>query len=82
MERVQIPQDAETILSTSSKGDQSKWLVGNKWIKENTRGYENMAEYVASLILDSSTLPKTSFVSYVPCLIQKQDGTVVEGCIP
>jgi hypothetical protein len=80
MERVQIPQDAETILSTSSKGDQSKWLVGNKWIKENTRGYENMAEYVASLILDSSILPKTSFVSYVPCLIQKQDGMVVEGC--
>ena len=49
MERVRIPQDAETILSASSKGDQSKWLVGNKWIKENTRGYENMAEYVASL---------------------------------
>ena len=71
MERVQIPQDAETIVSTSSKGDQSKWLVGDKWIKENTRGYENMAEYVASLILDSSILPKTSFVPYVPCLINK-----------
>ncbi|KIY22451.1 hypothetical protein [Mesobacillus subterraneus] len=80
MERVQIPQDVETIVSTSSKGDQSKWLVENKWIKENTLGYENMAEYVDSLVLDSSTLPKNSFIPYIPCLIEKQDGTVKEGC--
>ena len=80
MERIIIPQDAETIVSTSSKGDQSKWLVGDRWIKENTRGYENIAEYAASLILDSSTLQKTSFVPYIPCLIKKHDGTVVEGC--
>jgi hypothetical protein len=80
MEKIKIPQDAETIVSTSSKGDQSKWLVGNKWIKENTLGYENMAEYVAYLILNSSTLPKNSFVPYTPCLIEKYDGTVTEGC--
>jgi hypothetical protein len=80
MEMIKIPQDAKTIVSTSSKGDQSKWIVGNKWIKENTMGYENMAEYVAYLILDSSTLPKTSFVSYTPCLIKKHDGTITEGC--
>ncbi|WP_096203193.1 hypothetical protein [Bacillus sp. FJAT-45350] len=80
MERIQIGRDTKTIVSTSSKGDQSKWLVGDKWIKENTRGYENMAEYVASLVLSCSTLPKTSFVSYTPCLIEKDDGTITEGC--
>jgi hypothetical protein len=80
MEKIQIPHDAEPIFSTTSKGDQSKWLVGNKWIKENTRGYENMAEYTASLILESSTLPKNSYVPYVPCLIEKVDGTITEGC--
>ena len=80
MERIRIPKDAEIIVSTSSKGDQSKWLVGNRWIKENTRGYENMAEYAASLILDSSALPKNSFIPYTPCLIEKPDGAVVEGC--
>ena len=80
MERIQIPPNAETMISTSSKGDQSKWLVGDKWIKENTRGYENMAEYVSSLILDSSTIPKSTFVFYTPCLIEKHDGTVTEGC--
>jgi hypothetical protein len=80
MERIQIPNDAKTIISTSSKGDQSKWLVGDKWIKENTRGYENVAEYVASLVLHCSTIPKTSYISYTPCLIEKYDGTVKEGC--
>lgn len=80
MEQIKIPPNTETIVSTSSKGDQSKWLVGDIWIKENTRGYENMAEYLAYLILDSSTLPKTSFVPYTPCLIEKHDETVSEGC--
>ncbi len=42
MEWIKIPPNAETIVSTSSKGDQSKWLVGDIWIKENTRGYENI----------------------------------------
>lgn len=75
-----IPSDAELIISTSSKGDQSKWLIGNTWVKENNRGYENIAEYVAFLILDSSNLPKTSFIPYTPCIIKKSDGTVTEGC--
>ncbi|MEB1808324.1 MAG: hypothetical protein LPK26_13710 [Bacillaceae bacterium] len=80
MEKIRIPSEARMIVSTTSKGDQSKWFVGNKWIKENTLGYENMAEYVAPLILSCSTLPQTSFISYTPCLIEKVDGTVSEGC--
>jgi hypothetical protein len=80
MKKIKIPIDAEPIISTSSKGNQSKWLVGNKWVKENTRGYENIAEYVSSLILESSTIPSTSFISYVPCFIEKPDGTTTEGC--
>ncbi|WP_458411862.1 hypothetical protein ACNQFZ_13490 [Schinkia sp. CFF1] len=35
---------------------------------------------LAHLILDRSTLPKMSFVSYTPCLMEKIDGTVTEGC--
>jgi hypothetical protein len=80
METIRIPKDAETIVSTSSKGDQSKWLVGDKWLKENTLGYENMAEYVSYLVLSCSTLPKTSYVAYTPCLIEKPDGTIAKGC--
>lgn len=80
METIRIPKGVDAIASTSSKGDQSKWLVGDKWLKENTRGYENMAEYVAYLVLSCSILPKTSFVSYTPCLIEKPDRIKTEGC--
>ncbi|MGE7688968.1 hypothetical protein ACQKMI_07140 [Lysinibacillus sp. NPDC097214] len=38
METVHIPIDAEQIISTSSKGDQSKWRIGNMWFKQNARG--------------------------------------------
>ena len=44
METIPIPADDVHILSTSSKGDQSKWRVGAKWVKQNTRGYEGQAE--------------------------------------
>lgn len=33
MERIQIPENAQTIISTSSKGDQTKWLVDDIWVK-------------------------------------------------
>ncbi len=80
METIRIPKDVEAIVSTSSKGDQSKWLVGDKWLKENTLGYENMAEYVSYLVLSCTTLPQTSYVAYTPCLIEKLDGTITKGC--
>ncbi|UJL46603.1 hypothetical protein KFZ58_01150 [Virgibacillus sp. NKC19-16] len=51
MDTIKIPNDAGMIISTSSKGDQAKWLVGDKWVKENPRGYENIAEYITSLVL-------------------------------
>ena len=71
---------AISIVSTSSKGDQSKWLVKEKWIKQNTRGYEDIAEYVASLILKASTLDPSQYVLYEPCEIQFDHGQVTKGC--
>ncbi|OAH58704.1 hypothetical protein AWH48_17085 [Domibacillus aminovorans] len=80
MERIFIPEDANEIKSTSSKGDQSKWLIDNKWIKQNTRGYEHLAEYVTSLILECSTLTSEEYVSYTPCLLAFPDGHESIGC--
>ena len=80
MERVHIPVDAISIVSTSSKGDQSKWLIKEKWIKQNTRGYEDIAEYVTSLILKASTLDPSEYVLYEPCEIQFDNGQVTKGC--
>lgn len=80
METVHIPIDAEHIISTSSKGDQSKWRIGNKWVKQNARGYEGQAEVLASLILECSTLDRSKYVVYQPCIIQLADGEQFEGC--
>ena len=80
MEIIHIPIDAERIISTSSKGDQSKWRIGNKWVKQNARGYEGQAEVLASLVLKCSTLPSANYVIYQPCTIQLADGEQFNGC--
>ncbi|MEG0385260.1 MAG: hypothetical protein RR642_10945 [Solibacillus sp.] len=80
METIHIPIDAVRIISTSSKGDQSKWRVGDKWVKQNTRGYEGQAEVLASLVLAHSTLQEKDYVKYYPCEIVLPDGDISIGC--
>jgi len=80
METIYIPTDAIRIISTSSKGDQTKWRIGNKWVKQNTRGYEGQAEVLASLVLSCSTLLKSEYVEYFPCKIVLPDGKTSIGC--
>lgn len=80
MEIIHIPTDTVRISSTSSKGDQSKWCVGDKWVKQNTRGYEGQAEVLASLVLAHSTLQEKDYVKYYPCEIVLPDGETSIGC--
>lgn len=80
METIHIPADAIAIVSTSSKGDQSKWHIKEKWVKQNTRGYEDIAEYAASLILKASTLESSEYVLYEPCQIEFENGLMAKGC--
>ncbi|MGN7401954.1 HipA domain-containing protein [Cytobacillus praedii] len=80
MEKIHIPADAIRITSTSSKGDQSKWRVGDKWVKQNTRGYEGQAEVLASLVLACSILQEKDYVKYTPCEIVLPDGKTSKGC--
>lgn len=80
VERITIPAEAVRIISTSSKGDQSKWHIGNKWIKQNSRGYEGIAEVLASIILSCSTLKKQQYVTYSPCEIVLPTGETSIGC--
>lgn len=80
METIHIPADAVRIISTSSKGDQSKWRVGDKWVKQNTRGYEGQAEVLSSLVLAHSTLQETDYVTYHPCEIILPDDEKSVGC--
>ena len=80
METILIPAEAVPIVSTSSKGDQSKWRIKERWVKQNSRGYEDIAEYVASLILRASTLEPSEYVLNEPCQIQFENGQITKGC--
>lgn len=80
MEIIHIPADAVRIISTSSKGDQSKWRIGDKWVKQNTRGYEGQAEVLSSLVLAHSTLQEKDYVKYYHCEIVLPDGVISIGC--
>lgn len=81
MDIIHISTKAIPIISISSKGDQSKWHIGNQWIKQDARGYEGIAEHVASLILQNSTLNPTEYVTYIPCSVIFDDGTKKSGCL-
>ncbi|WP_342528201.1 hypothetical protein MKY84_04990 [Chryseomicrobium sp. FSL W7-1435] len=80
METIRIPAASFHPLSTSSKGDQSKWNLGDIWVKQDVRGYESEAEMLASLLLENSTLHKEDYVSYHPCKIELPSGEVTKGC--
>ena len=64
----------EIVLGASSKGNQSKYSNGNIWVKTNYLGYEDLAEYVASLLLECSNLTRDSFVQYGLCTFRGEMG--------
>lgn len=48
----------------SSKGNQLKWRGDNVWYKADYAGYEGLAEYMVSHLLQYSTIEKDSFILY------------------
>lgn len=80
MRHFKISEQDVPILSTSSKGDQTKWNLDGIWVKQDARGYEGAAEVLASRVLDCSTLPKDAYVVYEPCTITLISGEEVTGC--
>lgn len=48
----------------SSKGNQLKWLNGNIWYKADYTGYEGLAEYVVSHLLQHASLSPSETVVY------------------
>ena len=42
----------ERIAETSSKGNQEKWVEGNRWYKLDQFGYEALAETLISQLLE------------------------------
>lgn len=54
----------------SSKGNQLKWYSGKKWYKADYTGYEGLAEYVVSRLLQFSSLEQGAFILYDTVQIQ------------
>lgn len=48
----------------SSKGNQQKWLKDGTWYKADYTGYEGLAEYMVSHLLQKSSLSKEEYVLY------------------
>lgn len=57
-------QDMKTNDRQSSKGNQLKWKNRGIWYKADYTGYEGLAEYVISHLLEKSTLDSEEYVLY------------------
>ena len=57
-------QDIRTTDRQSSKGNQLKWENNGIWYKADYTGYEGLAEYVISHLLQKSSLATDEFVLY------------------
>lgn len=57
-------QDIRTNDRQSSKGNQLKWKNNGIWYKSDYTGYEGLAEYVISHLLQKSTLGMEEYVLY------------------
>ena len=57
-------QDIKTNDRQSSKGNQLKWYRDDIWYKADYMGYEGLAEYVISCLLEKSSLRCEEYVLY------------------
>lgn len=63
--------------TTSSKGNQQKWLIHDTWYKADHMGYEALCEIVISKLLQKSNADH--FVTYHPIKIEFND-KILTGC--
>ena len=54
----------QTVNRQSSKGNQLKWKVDGYWYKADYAGYEGLAEYAASKLLQHSSLQAAEYTVY------------------
>lgn len=67
----------EPVQGHTSKGDQPKWHLGDRWYKADHMGYEALVEVLVSQLLKQSNV--SNFVEYKPVLIQHH-GEKIPGC--
>ena len=62
----------------TSKGDQLKWKIDDRWYKADYMGYEGLSEVLVSDLLQKSTCP-FPFVEYDAAVIE-YNGKIFQGC--
>ncbi len=68
----------ECMVTTSSKGNQNKWLYKGRWYKEDSLGYESLAEILVSGLLSMTNV--SSYVKYNYEAI-KRNGIIYNACV-
>lgn len=66
-------------LSSTSKGNQIKWVKGNKFLKANTMGYESIAEVLATEV--AMATKGLNYVDYSLCKIIEGGNYSYYGCV-
>lgn len=61
----------------SSKGNQSKWRIGDMWYKADHMGYEALSEVIVSRLLETMNI--SDYVKYEPIMIKYGD-RMKAGC--
>lgn len=74
---IYIDRSDRFLESSTSKGNQIKWIHGNKYIKADTMGYESVSEALVSEFL--KFVHGIDFVDYTMCQIN-EDGKIYDGC--
>ncbi|MFE6076893.1 hypothetical protein ACFVQB_20735 [Paenibacillus sp. NPDC057886] len=76
---LQVNKNFRQTFVSSSKGDQLKWKIDDKWAKANKFGYEGLAEWVAFELIHRSNIPSQLKVPYKRCVLI-EDNIKYEGC--
>ncbi|WP_221788164.1 HipA domain-containing protein [Paenibacillus cucumis (ex Kampfer et al. 2016)] len=76
---LQVSKDLRQTFVSSSKGDQLKWKIENKWGKADKFGYEGLAEWVAFELISRSNIPLQLRVPYKRCVLV-ENGVSYQGC--
>lgn len=74
-----VSRDDRFELSSTSKGNQTKWVKGNKFLKADTMGYESIAEVLASEVEKATN--GIDYVDYFLCKIVEDGIKSYYGCM-
>ena len=77
MEKFIIPDNDRFRMSATVKGNQPKWVIGNKFVKADYFGYESIVESLVATL--EQYIVGFDYVDYFPCLIEV-GGHTYTGC--